>query len=209
MKVKEIIFLVFLSVVFTNEISAKPRKIVFFGDSLTAGYQLSINDAYPALIGKKLDPKKWEIVNASISGDTTLGGRSRLDWILKSQPDIVVLALGANDGLKGVPASTMQRNLDAMVNQIQKSRASVLLIGMRLPTNYGKTYRQQFEHAYQRVAKRYVITYIPFLLEEVALNPELNLSDGLHPNAKGHDVIASKVLEVLKPIMKRREMGQL
>ncbi len=189
-------------------IFALPKKIVFLGDSLTAGYQLSVEEAYPAVIAKWVDTNQWELVNAGISGDTTAGGLSRLNWVLRSQPDIVVIALGANDGLRGIPLWTIQNNIDKMVAKIQDSGASAIILGMQLPSNYGPNYRKRFSQIFTAVAQKYVVSYVPFMLEGVALKPELNLSDGLHPNAKGHQIIARTVYTVLQPIMKRRELEQ-
>ncbi len=194
--------------VLSVHVSADPRKIVFLGDSLTAGYQLPVDQAYPVLIGKMLDRNRWETVNAGISGDTTAGGLSRLNWVLRAHPDIVVVALGVNDGLRGTSLWTIQNNLDKMVAKIQDSGASVVIAGMQLPTNYGPSYRKQFARIFAVVAQKYVVGYIPFLLEGVALKPEFNLSDGLHPNAKGHQIIAQTVYTGILPVIKRRELGQ-
>jgi acyl-CoA thioesterase-1 len=187
---------------------AKERKVVFLGDSLTAGYQLSVEEAFPALIGKKLEKTEWISVNAGISGDTSAGGLARTKWILKGQPDVVFLALGANDGLRGIPVYATQRNLAKIIELLQGSGATVIVAGMMLPVNYGGTYRKQFSDMYKNLSLRYHTGYMPFLLEGVALNPDLNLADGIHPNAKGHRVLAESIFKVIEPVLKKREHGE-
>lgn len=204
-----IVALLMTSSLFFTPIEAKIRKIIFLGDSLTAGYQLPQQQAFPALIGKKLVKTEWKTVNAGISGDTSAGGLSRINWILKGQPDIVVIALGANDGLRGTALWTMQNNLDKIVIKSQEAGASVVIIGMQLPTNYGADFRKRFAAVFKNIAQKNVILYIPFLLEGVAMDPELNLSDGLHPNAKGHEIIANHIYKELLPLLEKRERGQL
>jgi acyl-CoA thioesterase I len=188
--------------------SEKKYKLIFLGDSLTAGYQLSSSQAYPALIQAKIANKNWTVVNAGVSGDTTAGGLSRISWILKGNPDIVVVALGANDGLRGIHPLYIQRNLDKIVYRIQESGATAILVGMQLPVNYGQNYRYQFTHVYKQIAQKYVIAFIPFLLEDVATHPEYNLSDGLHPNARGHLIIADRLWPSIQDALKKRERGE-
>lgn len=176
------------------------QTIVFIGDSLTEGYQLSKEEAYPYLIEKELKKKKPEIkvINGGVSGATTASGPKRLDWYLKSKPDIIVLALGANDGLRGLKISETEKNLEKVVEKAQSQGIKVVLAGMKMPTNYGEAYRKEFESIFPRLAKKHKLKLVPFLLENVGGKIELNLSDGIHPNARGHEVMAKTVLKVLE-----------
>ncbi len=191
-----------------STLNAKEKKIVFLGDSLTAGYQMAQEDAYPSLVGKRLRSMGWISVNAGISGDTTAGGLSRIGWILKGQPDIIFLALGANDGLRGIPAYVTQRNLAKIIQQSQDAGVTVIIAGMMLPGNYGPTYRKQFSDIFKNLSLRFHTDYMPFLLQDVALKPELNLADGIHPNAKGHQIMAENIFKVIEPVLKKRERGE-
>lgn len=180
--------------------SAFAETILFLGDSLTEGYRLAKEEAYPALIEKKLKKEHEDIkvINGGVSGATSASGMKRLDWYLKAKPDIMVLALGANDGLRGLKVKDTEKNLSSVIEKAQNQGIKVILAGMKMPTNYGEPYRTHFQEMFPKLAKKYKIKLIPFLLEEVATIKELNLSDGIHPNAEGHKVMASTVLKVLE-----------
>jgi acyl-CoA thioesterase-1 len=179
--------------------SSWAKTIVFLGDSLTEGYQLSKEEAFPALVEKELKKKHPDIkvINGGVSGATTASGSKRLDWYLKAKPDIVVLALGANDGLRGLKVNETEKNLAAAIEKAQSRGIRVILAGMRMPTNYGEAYRKQFEEVFSNLSKKYKLKLIPFLLEGVGGKPELNLPDGIHPNSKGHQVMSQTILKVL------------
>lgn len=176
------------------------QTILFLGDSLTEGYQLDKEEAYPALVEKELKKKHKDlkVINGGVSGATTASGLKRLDWYLKSKPDILVLALGANDGLRGTKLETTEKNLASVIEKAQGRGIDVILAGMKMPTNMGEKYRGQFEGMYPKLAKKYSLRLIPFILEGVGGVPSLNLPDGIHPNAKGHEVMAKTVLKVLE-----------
>jgi len=177
--------------------------IVFLGDSLTAGLGLPGDLAYPAVIGERLSREGTavRIVNAGVSGDTTAGGLSRVDWLLRQRPDILVIGLGANDGLRGQPLENAESNLRAIISRARAAGARVLLLGMRIPTNYGPDYTAAFSAMYPRIARTENVALVPFLLEGVGGRAELNLADGLHPNARGQQIVAENVLRVLRPML--------
>jgi len=179
--------------------------ILAFGDSLTAGYGVPRGSGYPEQLQRKLDALgyKYRIVNMGISGDTTSGGRARLQSALNVMPSIVVLELGANDGLRGMPTAQMQANLEEMITAFQKAGAKVILAGMTLPRNYGGAYVQSFEEVFRGLAKKHSLSLIPFFLEGVAGNPKYTLDDFLHPNADGYVLVTNLVLKTLKPILKK------
>lgn len=181
-------------------LEAYSQTIVFIGDSLTEGHQLSKEEAYPALIEKELRKKHPEIkvINGGVSGATSASGPKRLEWYLKTRPDIIVLALGANDGLRGLKASETEKNLEKVIERARTQGIKVVLAGMKMPTNYGETYRKEFESVFPRLAKKHKLKLVPFLLENVGGKPELNLPDGIHPNAKGYEVVARTVLKALE-----------
>ena len=169
--------------------------VVFLGDSLTAGFGLAAEEAFPALVAATLAGRGTPIraINAGVSGDTTAGGLRRLDWALKSRPQVVVVALGANDGLRGQPLESIEANLNAIVEKARAAGARVLLAGMLMPPNYGGEYANGFAAIYPRVAKQLGVPLVPFLLEGVAGHPELNQPDGIHPTAEGQRIVARNV----------------
>ncbi len=185
--------------------AAEVKTIVFFGDSLTAGYGLDPDDAYPALIQKKIADADlpWRVVNAGLSGETTAGGLRRLDWILKQRVDIFVIALGGNDGLRGIPPESSRTNLEAMIERVRTRypQAKTVLAGMQLPTNLGPEHTRRFAAMYPELAKASNTLLIPFLLDRVGGVPDLNLPDGIHPTAEGHELVADNVWQVLKPLL--------
>jgi acyl-CoA thioesterase-1 len=174
------------------------------GDSLTAGLGLAQADAYPALVEEKLRAAgyDWEVVNAGESGDTSAAGLARTDWAL-DQPNvrILVLELGANDGLRGLSVDEMKKNLAAIIERAQAKRVAVLLAGMEAPPNFGPDYTVSFRQAYRDLAKQYKVTLLPFLLDKVAGNAGLNQGDGIHPNVEGARIVADNVWMVLKPMV--------
>lgn len=185
--------------------TAQPPLIVFLGDSLTAGLGLGEDQAFPALLERSLRDQDLpvRVINAGVSGDTTAGGVRRIDWVLKQHPDILVIGLGANDGLRGQPLEGIAENLRTIVGKAQASGAQVLLLGMRIPTNYGSTYSEGFHAIYKTVAKQQGVALVPFLLDGVALDPALNQADLIHPNAEGHKLVARNVLTELAPLVRR------
>lgn len=191
-----------------NTPAAKPDRrpvIAAFGDSLTAGHGLDAGLSYPDVLQKMLDEKgyKYRIVNLGISGDTTSGGVSRMEAAVDLQPEIVILELGANDGLRGLPVENTRQNLTEMVNAFTAAGARVLLAGITLPRNYGADYIRDFDAIYSDLAKQKRLAYLPFLLEGVALNRDLMQRDGLHPNERGTRVVAGNVFRALEPLLKK------
>jgi len=184
---------------------AKPPVIVVLGDSISAGYGIEVEQGWVALLQKKLiaTNRNYSISNASISGDTTAGGLARIDPMLTThKPKIVLLQLGANDGLRGLSPEEMKNNLAEIVRRAQKSGAKVILLGMKIPPNYGKRYIELFYNIYPQLAKELNIPLVPFLLEDVALNKDLMQADGLHPNAKAQPILTDKVEPYLFPLLK-------
>jgi acyl-CoA thioesterase-1 len=169
--------------------------VVAFGDSLTAGQRVGRSETYPAFLQREFDKRgmSLRVVNEGISGDTTAVALSRIDVAIAHQPKWVVLALGANDGLRGLPLDAMERNLREIIGLFGKAGAKVVLAGMKLPRNYGPEYVRDFDGVYPRLAEELDLPLIPFLLENVAMVPELNNADGIHPNAKGNEIIARQV----------------
>ena len=184
--------------------SPRPR-IVFLGDSLTAGLGLPSDQSYPSLIGKKLKASgyDYEIVNAGVSGDTSAGGVRRLDWSLEGDVRALVLALGANDGLRGLPPDEMKKNLEAVLERAKARNIPVVLAGMEAPPNNGPEYTREFREVYTDLAKEYDVRFVPFLLLGVAGNASLNQGDGIHPNARGAAIVADLVLSELEPLLRR------
>jgi acyl-CoA thioesterase-1 len=182
-----------------------PMHILILGDSLTEGYGLSKENAYPYLLEQKLNekyaPKKFQVTNAGISGSTSASGPSRLRWHLKNPTDLVLLVLGANDGLRGQSVEKMKDNLLAMIKILKEKKIKVILVGMKLPLNYGKEYTSAFEKVFPDLAKQEKIPLIPFLLEGVAGKQDLNLPDHVHPNEKGHKIVADYMLKELEPYL--------
>jgi len=184
-----------------------PRTIVFFGDSITAGYGLEdpAADSYPAVIQAKIAAAglPWRVVNAGLSGETTSGGLRRVDWILRQPVDVFVLALGANDGLRGVDPSLVRANLEAIIARVRARRPSarIVLAGMRMFTNMGEDYTRAFAGVFPEVAARERIPLVPFLLEGVGGRPDLNQGDGMHPTAAGDRMVAGNVWRVILPLL--------
>lgn len=186
-------------------IQVKPKVILFFGDSLTAGYGLSAEEAFPALTEKALikSGKNVNVVNAGLSGETSAGGLSRIDWVLRQPIDVFVLELGANDGLRGLPVEETKKNLQAIIDKVKAKNPSVKIVitGMMVPPNMGATYTTQFTAIFPEIAKKNNATLMPFLLEGVAGNEKLNQADGIHPNAEGHKIVATNMTKILSPLL--------
>lgn len=186
--------------------SSHADTLLVFGDSLSAGYGLAKQEAWPSLLQSRLAELgyRYQVVNASVSGETSAGGRSRFAAALKQhQPSIVILELGANDGLRGLPVSAMEDNLSAMIQASQAAGAKVLLLGMRMPPNLGPAYTQAFVETYPKLAKRHKVRLMPFLFEGFAGKPEAFLPDGLHPNAASQRIILDGVWPELKPLLRK------
>jgi acyl-CoA thioesterase I len=184
---------------------AVERVIVAFGDSLTAGLGVTPEDSYPARLQARLRSEgyAYRVVNAGASGDTTAGGLRRVDWALKNRPDIVIVALGANDALRGQDLASVRANLDAIVARFQKAGVRVLVAGMEMPPNYGARYTADFRRLYADVARTHKAAFLPFLLDGVAGNPRLNQPDGIHPTAEGYRVVVEHLWPHLEPMLKR------
>jgi acyl-CoA thioesterase-1 len=179
-------------------------KIVVLGDSLTAGLGISESEAYPALLQEKLNEQgyKWAVVSAGVSGDTSAAGLQRLDWALsQGNVRVLVVELGANDGLRGLPVSEMKKNLTAIIERAREKNIRVVLAGMEAPPNFGPEYTVSFRQVYRDLAREYKVALIPFLLDKVAGLPSLNQGDGIHPNPQGARIVADNVWAVLKPVV--------
>lgn len=201
---KKILLLLFLGPLMIQA-SLAPQVIVFYGDSLTAGYGLDPEVAFPALVEKALLDKGKEIkvVNAGLSGETSAGGLTRIDWVLRQRVDIFVLELGANDGLRGLPVEQTEKNLQAIIDKVKAKNPDVRIViaGMMIPPNMGPDYARSFQKVFPRLAARNDAILIPFLLEDVAGDKNLNQADGIHPNIEGHKIVAKNVLDVLEPLL--------
>jgi acyl-CoA thioesterase I len=197
--------LIIISLAVLLQSSAAPKVILFFGDSLTAGYGLSQDEAFPALVGRKLNQsgKPAKVVNAGLSGETTAGGLSRIDWILRQPVDVFVLELGANDGLRGLPLDQTEKNLQAIIDKVRAKNPDVkiVLAGMMVPPNMGPDYTTRFKKIFPGLAKKNNLVLMPFLLEDVAGKEELNLPDGIHPNTEGHKIVANNLFKILDPLI--------
>jgi acyl-CoA thioesterase I len=190
----------------TNKESAgKKKSIVFFGNSITAGYGLQLSEAFPALIQHKIDSLQlpYTAINAGVSGETSADGVARIDWILRQPVDIFVLELGGNDGLRGIPVSETKKNLQLIMDKVRAKNPScqIILAGMQIPPNMGKRYTDEFRNMYPELAKKNDVRLIPFLLEGVGGEARLNLEDGIHPTAEGHSILAQNVWSVLEPML--------
>jgi acyl-CoA thioesterase-1 len=185
--------------------AAQERVIVALGDSLTAGLGLLPDEAYPSLLEKRLQREgyRYHVVNAGVSGDTTAGGLRRVDWVLRSRPTIILVALGANDGLRRLNVEAMRANLTEIVRQLRTTGARVLLAGMRVPPNYGDDYGRAFAAVFADVARATRVPLAPFLLDGVAGQARLNQPDGIHPTAEGQRIIADRLWPYLKPLLQK------
>jgi acyl-CoA thioesterase I len=189
----------------TPQVTSIKKTIVFFGNSLTAGYGLSPSEAFPALIQNKIDSLNlpYKVVNAGVSGETSSGGNSRIDWILRQPLDVFILELGANDGLRGIPIPETKKNLQSIIDKVKAKNpeAKLVLAGMQIPPNMGQQYATEFRNIYAELANKNKMTLIPFLLEGVGGEIKLNQQDGIHPTAEGHRIVAENVWRELKDVL--------
>jgi len=195
---------ILLSLSLFSSFSFAQKKLIVLGDSLSEGYGVAKDAAYPAILEKKLHEagkKEWAVINAGVSGSTTASGVGRMKWVFKNKPDVVLLALGANDGLRGLKVEESEKNLAAAIEYAQKEKVRVILGGLYMPPNYGKEYTGQFKKMYEDLAKKYKVTFIPFILDKVAGNPKYNLADGIHPNEEGHKIIAENVYKAIQGVL--------
>ena len=189
--------------------AASLPRIVFLGDSLTAGDGLAKEQSVPALIQARLNEEgyAYQVVNAGVSGDTSAGGLSRLDWSLEGDVKVLVIELGANDGLRGLPASNMKRNLSQILTRARQRGIAVVLTGMEAPPNFGPEYTTQFRQVYRELADEHDVEFMPFYLEGVAGIPHLNIADGIHPNAEGARIIERSLWRTLEPLLGQPRQG--
>lgn len=197
----------FLFLALTLSISfsfAQTKKLVVLGDSLTEGYGVAKAQAFPAVLEKQIRAgghKDWMVVNAGISGSTTASAMGRLKWIFKSKPQMLIIALGANDGLRGLKVEDSEKNLAQAIEFAQSEKVPVVLAGLFMPPNYGKEYTEKFKGMYTHLAKKYKVPLIPFVLDKVAGDPKMNLADGIHPNEAGHKIVAETVYQEIKGLL--------
>jgi acyl-CoA thioesterase-1 len=186
-----------------GERTASRPRIVFLGDSLTAGLGLPQEASVPALIADRIRSAGYglEVVNAGVSGDTSAGGLSRLEWSLEGDVRILVIELGANDGLRGLPVASLKRNLAEIITRAQARGTAVVLTGMEAPPNFGAAYTSEFREVYRQLAREHDVTFVPFYLEGVAGIPALNLADGIHPNEEGSRIIAQAMWTTIEPLL--------
>ena len=194
----------------TTTITASDTKkvIVFFGNSLAAGYGLeNTADAFPNRIGARIDSLglPYRVVNAGLSGETTAGGRSRVGWVLRQPADIFVLELGGNDGLRGIPLNSSRANLQAIIDtvRLKNPAAQIVIAGMQIPPNLGRAYTNEFRGIFKELATKNKAVLIPFLLENVGGDPKLNQADGIHPNVEGHRIVAENVWKIMHPLLQK------
>lgn len=188
----------------TENVTSEPI-ILFFGNSITAGYQLAVEQAFPAVIQGWIDSLGYDykVVNAGLSGETTASGKNRIEWVLRTVPDIFILELGANDGLRGLALEETPKNLQFIIDAVRKENPEVQIViaGMKVPPNLGQDYTRGFEEIFPIIAKKNDAVLIPFILEKVAGVPELNLPDGIHPTPEGHQLVAQTVWKYLQPLL--------
>lgn len=188
------------------EIAEDRGVILFFGTSLTAGMGLQTEEAFPAVIQQKIDSVdlNYEVINAGLSGETSAAGKNRIGWVLNQKVDVFVLEIGANDGLRGVPLDETRRNLQAIIDTVKAKNkdTKILIAGMQIPPNMGETYTSGFKNIFPELAAENDLFLIPFLLEDVGGNPQLNQPDGIHPTAEGQKILANNVWEVLEPVLR-------
>jgi len=201
-RIIRLLLLAFTVAVFSGHTSAQ-TLIVALGDSLTEGFGVSKEEAYPNLVEQELIRKGYSarMINAGISGSTSASAHSRMQWYVRVKPDIVILALGGNDGLRGLSVQHMKKNLGKAIELASSKNILVLLAGMQIPLNYGQDYTKSFRNAFYELAEQYQLPMIPFLLKDVGNVPGLNLPDGIHPNPEGHHIISRTVVEHLEPLL--------
>jgi acyl-CoA thioesterase-1 len=187
---------------------SQKQTVLFYGNSLTAGYGVEPAQAFPALVGEKIDSAglNYQIVNAGLSGETTAGGKSRINWVLRQPVAVFVLELGGNDGLRGLPLKATRENLQAIMDTVRKKspEATIVLAGMQIPPNLGTSYTKEFRELFKELADKNKAVLIPFLLENVGGIPKLNQRDGIHPTPEGHKIVANTVWNILKPVLEQK-----
>ncbi len=202
LKVTTFLIALFLSV---TGAAQETKTILFFGDSITAGYGIDEENAFPALIQAKTDSLNlnYRVVNAGLSGETSAGGLRRVDWILQQHVDIFVLELGGNDGLRGIDPENTKENLAGIMDKVKEKypEALIVLTGMEAPPNMGRDYTESFRQIYSELNEQYDVIFMPFILEGVAGDPDLNLADGIHPTEEGHKIVAKNLWNYLKPVL--------
>lgn len=205
MKNKLLLGFLLFTVGFARYNEDDPKMVLVLGDSLAAGYGLQASQAFPALLQQKIDALGWDmkVINAGLSGDTSAGGLRRIDWLLRGRVDVLILELGANDGLRGIELGSTRANLQGIIDKVKAANpnARIVIAGMMVPPNLGQEYTRQFQRMYPELARRNQATLIPFLLEGVAGEPSLNLPDGIHPTAQGHRMLAETVWTHLRPVL--------
>ncbi len=186
-----------------NDTPESAPRVLVLGDSLVAGYGLAAENAFPAQLERALRERGHpvQVINAGVSGDTSAGGLSRLDWALADQPDVVIVELGANDALRGIDPDQTRANLDQILKRLHEAGAEVLLAGMKAPRNMGPEYSERFDSIYPDLAAKHTVSLYPFFLEGVAFDPALNLPDGIHPNPRGIAIIVENILPRLLPLL--------
>lgn len=197
-----------LLLTFSTSVSAlaETRSLLVLGDSLTAGYGLPLEQAFPAQLEAALKKQghNVQVINAGISGDTSAGGLARLEWSLADRPDIAIVELGANDALRGLSPQQTRDNLAAILSRLKKAHIPVILAGMKAPRNLGENYYNSFDQIYSALAKEYQVVFYPFFLEGVAGDPQLNQSDGMHPNNAGVKIIVKRILPLVETLLKKK-----
>lgn len=189
---------------FSSTSFAQNKKLIVLGDSLTEGIGVAKDDAYPALLEKMIregGKKNWTVMNAGVSGSTTASAPGRMKWLFKSKPDLLLIVMGANDGLRGLKIEESEKNLAQAIEYAQNQKVPVVLGGLYIPPNYGKDYTEKFKQMYINLSKKYKLPLIPFVLDKVAGNPKYNLADGIHPNEAGHKIIAETVYKEIKGLL--------
>ena len=184
-------------------------RILALGDSLTAGYGLPAHASFPSQLEAALRAEGYDVrvINAGVSGDTSAGGLARLDWALADDPQIAIVELGANDGLRGLPPAELEKNLDAILTRMRAKGVKVVLAGMLAPPNYGRDYAESFRQVYQRLASKHDVPFYPFFLDGVASDPKLNLPDGLHPTEQGVKVMVERILPTVRKLLPKGRAG--
>lgn len=196
--------LYFVTMLIFFPVSGNAKNLLVLGDSISEGYGVSREQAYPTLLQEKIlksGKKDWTVINSSVSGSTSASALGRLKWAIKNKPQVLLLALGANDGLRGIKNSEMKKNLASTIEFAQSQKIQVVLAGMHMPPNYGKEYTQNFHQVFVDLQKQYSLKFIPFLLDKVGGIEKLNQTDGIHPNVAGHKIIAETVFASLKDIL--------
>ncbi len=195
----------FLSILIPMTSFSETPILMAFGDSLTAGFGVGSEESYPAKLQDILKKNGYphKVINAGVSGETTAGGLRRITWLMQQKPQIIILELGANDGLRGLPISAMESNLSDIITLCKKQNAKVLLVGMKVPPNYGKEYSKEFEKTFQKLAKKFKTPLIPFLLEGIAAKRKYNQGDGIHPTSEGYKIVVKTVWNYLEPMLKK------